>query len=175
MNVVIENHPDRTVTPDQIDNQQTSDLDRSPSICSNAFVKRGRTLAIDYGSKNIGLACCDELGVAVRPLASIPNRGLRDLLKQLKQALDENAIEYIAMGMPLNMDGSQGEASRQVQHFIDHGLAALGLPIAVVDERLSTVEAREAWTAMSARQQRRYRTVDSLAAAFILKRYLEES
>lgn len=138
-------------------------------------MKQGRILAIDYGSKNIGLACCDEMGIAIRPLASIINRGRRDLLKRMKQVIAENAIETIAVGMPINMDGSQGEAARRIQHFIDQLFASSGLPVALVDERLSTVEAQEAWTSMSARQRRKFRTVDSLAAAFILKRHLEES
>jgi len=135
----------------------------------------GRILALDYGAKNVGLACCDELGVAVRPLPSLPNRGRRDLAGRLKDAVLEHGINRIVVGMPLNMDGSSGEAVRRVERFIAYLRSELALPLEGMDERLSTTEAAEIWRKMSPRQQKRYRTVDSLAAARILQRYLEES
>ncbi len=130
---------------------------------------------MDYGSKNVGLACCDDLGVAVRPLASIPNRGRRDLVGRLKAAALEHQVERVLIGIPLNMDGTSGEAVRRVDRFMELLRTELGLPLEGFDERLSTTEALEMWREMNPRQQRRYRTVDSLAAALILKRYLEES
>lgn len=71
--------------------------------------------------------------------------------------------------------GRSGEAVRNVRAFGEFLRSKLQLPLWETDERLSTVEALEMWTTMSARQQRKYRTVDSLAAALILQRYLEES
>jgi len=138
-------------------------------------MRKGRVLSVDYGLKNVGLACCDELGVTVHPLASIPNRGHRDLLSRLRSAVREHHVSHIVVGMPLNMDGSAGEAARRVERFIQLVRTELGMPSTAVDERLSTVEASEMWREMSPRQQRRYRTVDSLAAAFILERFLTES
>lgn len=136
---------------------------------------RGRILALDYGSKNVGLASSDESGVAVRPLPSIPNKNRRDLLRRLKKAIQEHHIGSLVIGLPLNMDGSRGEAVERIDHFIGQLRRELHLPLSEVDERLSTVEAMEMWRSMSARQRRRYRTVDSLAAAFILERFLKES
>ena len=136
---------------------------------------RGRILALDYGSKNIGLATSDELGVAVRPLPSIPNRSRLDLLRRLRATVKELAIEALVVGLPLHMNGSSGEAVDRARRFMEHLRRELGLPLWEVDERLSTIEAAEVWRAMSARQQRRYRTLDSLAAALILERFLEES
>src|SRR5512143_3566192 len=136
---------------------------------------KGRVLSVDYGMKNVGLACCDELGVIVHPLASIPNRGRRDLLDRLRSAVREHQISHIVVGMPLNMDGSAGGAARRVERFIRLIRTEMGMPFTTFDERLSTVEASEMWRGMNPRQQRRYRTVDSLAAAFILERFLTES
>lgn len=120
------------------------------------------------------MACCDELGVAVQPLPSFGRRGRRDLLLRLRSFVEENDIREVVVGIPLNMDGSPGDAVRRVERFMDALRDQLRLPLHGVDERLSTVEALEVWRTMSPRQQQRYRTVDSLAAAFILKRYLEE-
>jgi putative Holliday junction resolvase len=138
-------------------------------------MRRGRILALDYGSKNIGLATSDELGVAVRPLPSIPNRSRLDLLRRLRATAKELAIEALVVGLPLHMNGSFGEAADRARRFMEQLRRELGLPLWEVDERLSTIEAAEVWREMSVRQQRRYRTLDSLAAALILERFLEES
>jgi putative holliday junction resolvase len=144
-------------------------------LWSNACVQRGRLLALDYGSKNVGLAASDELGVVVRPLASIPNLSRRDLVRRIKMTVKELGIEGLVVGLPLNMNGSSGEAVLRVQRFTGDLRRELGLPLWETDERLSTLEASEMWRAMTTRQQRKYRTLDSLAAAFILERFLGES
>ena len=132
----------------------------------------GKVLALDYGTKNVGLACCDELGVTVRPLASIPNTGRRNLIARLRSVIEENRIQSLVVGIPRNMDGSFGDSANRVERFMAALRQELGLPLSGVDERLSTVEAQEVWNEMRPRQQRKYRTVDSLAAAFILERFL---
>jgi putative holliday junction resolvase len=132
----------------------------------------GKVLALDYGIKNVGLACCDELGVTVRPLASIPNTGRRNLIARLRTVIEENRIQSLVVGIPRNMDGSYGDSADRVERFMAALQQELGLPLSGVDERLSTVEAQEVWNEMRPRQQRKYRTVDSLAAALILERFL---
>ena len=134
----------------------------------------GRVLAVDFGAKNVGLACCDELGIAIQPLESVPNRGGEDLLKRLRSAVGRYEIARIVVGIPWNMDGSAGSSVRNVERFMQSLRAEFNLPLSGVDERLSTEEALEAWRDMSLRQRRRYRTVDSLAAALILQRFLRE-
>jgi putative Holliday junction resolvase len=138
-------------------------------------VRRGKILALDYGTKNVGLASSDETGAVVCPLPSIPNTGRRDLLRRLKAAIQEHHIDSLVVGLPLNMDGSCGEAVERIHRFMGQLHRELHLPLCEVDERLSTVEAMEMWRSMSPRKQRKYRTVDSLAAALILERFLKES
>ncbi len=140
----------------------------------NNFVTRGRLLAIDHGTRNIGLACCDEMGLTVRPLPSVRLSGIRGLLSLLRAIVQENEIRGLVVGIPYNMDGSAGQAVRTVERFIEVLQKALQLPVNRVDERLSTWEAMEYWNEMGPKQQRRYRTVDSLSAALILERYLKE-
>ena len=135
----------------------------------------GRILAIDYGEKNIGLACSDELGMTVQPLPSMRNLGRRNLLEKLKATVQEMAIRELVLGIPLNMDGTRGDPVLRMERLMGVLRSALKIPIKGVDERLSTVEAQERWRDMSSKQQKKYRTVDSLAAAFILERYLKEN
>ncbi len=151
-------------------------LTPSDPICSNNPVNpRGRILALDYGEKNIGFACSDELGLTVQPLPSIPNTGQRTLLKKLHGTIRTMGIQELVLGIPLNMDGTRGDSAHRMEQLMNSLKAKLKLPITGVDERLSTVEAAEFWQTMSPKQQKRYRTVDSLAAALILERYLGEN
>lgn len=133
-----------------------------------------RILAIDYGKKNIGLAYSDELGLTVQPLPSIPNFGLKDFLKKLKRTVMELSIQGLVLGIPINMDGTRGEPASAMEILINTLETELRLPVSGVDERLSTVEAYEFWRNISSKKQKKYRTIDSLAAALILERYLGE-
>ena len=136
---------------------------------------RGRLLALDYGKKNIGLAYSDEMGLTVQPMPSIPNQGVRDFLNKLRVKIRLLDIQELVVGIPINMNGTRGDAVIQMEELMDTLKAKLKIPLRGVDERLSTVEAMEFWRDMSSRQQKKYRTVDSLAAALILERYLKES
>ena len=156
-------------------NPQSRKVDGFPRICSNDWMApRGRILAVDYGEKNIGMAYCDELGLTVQPLPSMPNGGMSDFLKKLRAIIGDMGIRELVLGLPVNMDGSRGAALLRMEQLMATLKARLKIPLFGVDERLSTVEAMELWQNMNRRQQKRYRTVDSLAAAFILERYLRE-
>ena len=86
----------------------------------------------------------------------------------------EMDIRELIVGIPLNMDGSRNDSVIRIERLMQNLKTALSLPLTGVDERLSTVEATEYWNKMNLRQQKKYRTVDSLAAALILERYLKE-
>jgi putative holliday junction resolvase len=149
-------------------------IDALKAVCSNYGVAfRGRILAVDYGEKNIGLAYSDELGLTVQPLPSLPNLGRKDFLQHLKTTVHILDIKEIVLGIPVNMDGTRGNSVIRMERIKDALKAALHMPLTGVDERLSTVEALEFWRDLSPKRQKKYRTVDSLAAAFILERYLK--
>ncbi len=137
-------------------------------------MKTGRLLAIDYGTRNIGLACSDELGLTVRPMPSLHLKSRRDLVSRLRSAVEANDIRGLVLGIPLNMDGTSGKPADHVERLAVFLQKEFELPVRRVDERLSTVEALDIWKEMSSRQKRKYRTVDSLSAALILQRYLRE-
>lgn len=133
-----------------------------------------RVLAIDYGSKNIGFACSDDLGLTVHPLPSIQNSGKRDLIEKLSEMISELGIRELVLGLPVNMDGTLGNPAVRMERLLQTLQNKFTIPATGVDERLSTVEAMDFWRTMSTRRRKKYRTVDSLAAALILERYLKE-
>ncbi len=129
---------------------------------------------MDYGARNIGLAYCDELGVTVQPLASIPNMGQRDFIKRIRSVIGALEIRKLVIGIPLNMDGTRGDPALRMDQLRRALQTALAIPVAGVDERLSSLDAEEIWRSMNTKQRKKYRTADSLAAALILERYLRE-
>ena len=139
------------------------------------MVAKGRILAVDYGKKNIGLAYSDELRLTIQPMPSLPNRGLRDFLRNLRNTIQSMEIQELVLGIPINMNGTRGDSVVQMEQILETLKAKLEIPLHGVDERLSTVEALEFWRDLSRKQQKKYRTVDSLAAALILDRYLKET
>ena len=130
---------------------------------------------MDYGEKNIGLACTDEMGLIVRPLPSTQNRGLPNLIKVLQKTIRALRIHRVVWGIPINMNGTRGDSARNMEKLLDEVQDILSIPLIGFDERLSTIEAMEFWRNMNPKQQKKYRTVDSLAAALILERYLKEN
>ena len=136
---------------------------------------KGRILAVDYGEKNIGLAYSDALGLTVQPMPSMPNCGAANLFKKLRAIMRTLDIQEIVLGIPFKMDGTRGDAALRMEQHMEELKAALKIPISGVDELLSTVEATEFWRRMNKKRQKRYRTVDSLAAALILERHLKDT
>jgi putative pre-16S rRNA nuclease len=133
----------------------------------------GRVLAVDYGSRNVGIACSDEMRMTVTPLPSLRYVSRAQLIQTLKAKIVEAGIGELVIGVPYNMDGSSGPAVQRIERFVNELRGVLAIPLNKTDERLSTIEALEVWNGMSPKQRRKYRTVDSLAAALILERYLD--
>ena len=135
-----------------------------------------RYLGVDYGSKRIGLAVCDELEISAGPLAQIEGSGAGDLpadaLAVAKIAQEYGVDEYV-VGLAYNMDGSVGSQGRLCQEFAEMLAQATGKKVQLFDERLSS-EAAEAkmLEAGLTRKKRRART-DMLAAAIILQSFLD--
>ena len=90
---------------------------------------RGRILAVDYGEKNIGLACSDELGLTVQPLPSLPNLGKKDFLKRIESTVTAMDIRELVLGVPYNMDGSRGDAVLRMQSMMEFLKSSLNIPL----------------------------------------------
>jgi putative Holliday junction resolvase len=131
-----------------------------------------RLAALDVGDARIGLAVCDELGLTVRGVGIVRRVGGRRDLEEIAARLEPYEPAQIVVGLPLNMDGTEGRQAARVRAFAERVGAHLGLPVALWDERLTTVEAKQALRAAGISRARRRVLVDQEAAAIILQSYL---
>jgi putative Holliday junction resolvase len=134
----------------------------------------GRILAIDYGTRRLGLAVSDELWLTAAPLATLTRKNRRDDLKRLRQIVRKHQITRVVLGLPLHLDGSAGELASQAAQFARRMAKELKLPVILSDERLSSWEAGLA-VAESRGPGRSGRAMDAVAAAVILRDYLERT
>ena len=132
-----------------------------------------RVLAIDHGSKRMGIAISDELKMIAQPLEYIPAEPFAKFLDRLKEILREKEVELIIIGMPRNMDGSYGPAALKVQEFVAALKSAVALPIQTLDERLTSVQANRFLLEGNVRRAQRKEKVDKTAAALLLQGYLD--
>lgn len=133
-------------------------------------------MAIDYGSKAIGLAISDELQMTVRPLTTIRRGKLKQdqFIENICQLIAEYEAGLIVVGLPLNMDGTRGEAVLKVENFISKLRLRLSIPIATIDERLTSFEADRILREMGVSPKERKTKSDEYAAVLILQDYLDE-
>ena len=132
-----------------------------------------RVLAIDHGTKRIGIALSDEIGMLAHPLEYIPAEPFADFLTRLKELLREKQVELILVGMPRNMDGSYGPAALKVQEFVAVLKETVATPIKTWDERLTSAQANRVLIQAEVRRDKRKQRVDAAAAAILLQSYLD--
>jgi len=132
-----------------------------------------RILAIDHGTKRMGIAVSDELKMIAQPLEYIPAEPFAAFLARLKQLLQEKEVELILVGMPRNMNGSYGPAALKVQDFIAVLKGAVTIPIKTSDERLTSAQANRYLIQGNVRREKRKEKVDKMAAAILLQSYLD--
>lgn len=132
-----------------------------------------RILALDHGTKRIGVAVSDELKMIAQPLEYVPAEPFADFLARLKVLLHEKEVEMILIGMPRNMDGSYGPAALKVQEFAAALKGAVTVPIKMWDERLTSAQANRFLIQGNVRRDKRKEKVDKTAAAILLQSYLD--
>lgn len=132
-----------------------------------------RLLAVDYGTRRIGLAIGSTRDRIAVTLATLPGQPEAEAIGRVAEAARLEGAARLLVGLPLNMDGSEGVAARRARAFGNRLAAAAGLPVLFVDERLSSEAAREA--ARNASGGRRVRKpVDDLAAAILLQGWFND-
>src|SRR5580692_8383278 len=134
-----------------------------------------RILGIDHGTKRIGLAISDELGVIAQPLEFVLAEPFDKFLARLKEIIRAKEVELLLVGMPRNMDGSYGPAALKVQEFVAVLNETVGIPIKVWDERLTSAQANRFLIQGNVRRDKRKEKVDKTAAAILLQSYLDSS
>lgn len=132
-----------------------------------------RVLALDHGTRRVGVAVSDELQMIAQPLEYIAPEPFADFLARLKEILREKEISLILIGLPRNMDGSYGPAALKVQEFVAALKDAVTVPIKTWDERLTTVQAQKFLIQGKVRRDQRKQKVDKTAAAILLQSYLD--
>jgi putative holliday junction resolvase len=130
-----------------------------------------RILAIDYGRKRIGLALSDELGVTAQPLLTLQRTNRRDVIRGLREICAKHGVARIIVGHPLHMTGEAGEMAAEAASFAMRLSKESGIETELVDERLTTWEARQTMTETKSR--RKGEPIDAIAAAVLLRDYLE--
>ena len=128
-----------------------------------------RLIGLDLGSKRIGVSICDEKQLIATPFKTLNRTTARELINELKIIIEENNIQGIIIGNPLNMDGSSGSSAQSVKDTSDNIEKSINLPICLWDERLSTVGAFNLSSQLDVNVSKREKKIDENAAAFILQ------
>lgn len=132
-----------------------------------------RYLGVDFGRARIGLALADDVLKTARPLETVARRGDAADLARLRELAAEWEVSRAVVGLPLNMDGTEGDSARLARAFAGKLGEALGVPVELFDERLSTFEAEARLRARGVRARAQRALVDAEAAAVILQGWLE--
>lgn len=132
-----------------------------------------RTLGVDLGRVRIGLALADDVLRTARPLRVVERRAAAADLAAIAEAAREYEVGRVVLGLPINMDGSEGPAARHARAFAPKLSAALGVPVELFDERLSTFEAETRLRDQGFSAKDRRSRVDAEAAAVILQGWLD--
>ena len=133
----------------------------------------GKLLGLDLGTKTIGVAVSDGLRLTATPLETIARTKFRADAQRLAELVSENTAVAVVLGLPLNMDGSEGPRAQSTRAFARNLAPKLGLPILFWDERLSTAAVDRMLIQGGTRRDRRAEVVDKLAAAYILQGFLD--
>jgi len=131
-----------------------------------------RYLAIDYGDKHTGLAICDPAETIASPFVVI--EGQKDLIKKITDIVRSENVEAVVLGLPLNMDDSQGFQAEQVFQFAERLKTHLQIPIHFQDERLSSFAAEKKLAPAEFTRKKKKKRLDAIAAAEILEAFLEQ-
>lgn len=132
----------------------------------------GRTLALDVGTKTIGVAITDALGMLAHPLRTLSRQGVRKDAELVAAIVRERDVERVVVGLPLELDGSEERSARLARQIGEAVAAATSLPVVYVDERYSSVEAERRLIAAGVSRARRKEVIDQMAAVILLEDWL---
>ena len=135
-----------------------------------------RWMGLDYGTKTVGVAVSDSLGITAHGVETITRKSgkkLRQTLARIQALAEEYHVEKIVLGLPKNMNNTLGERAEDTMEFQAMVTQRTGLPVVLWDERLTTVAADRAMIEAGIRRENRKNYVDKIAAVFILQGYLD--
>lgn len=129
-------------------------------------------MAVDLGKARTGIALCDKTELLASPLTQINEYNREKLLDKISDLVKEKRAELLVVGLPKNMDGSEGESAKNARSFADKLAEKTGLPVDMQDERGTTITAHNYLNATDTRGKKRKSVVDAVAATIILEDYL---
>ena len=132
-----------------------------------------RIMALDVGSRTIGIACSDALLMTAQGIETIRRTSLENDFKRLSDLISEYEVHELVVGMPKNMNGTKGERAEKTEEFVGKMKEVIDLPITFWDERLSTVMAERQLIAADVSRKKRKDVIDKMAAVVILQGYLD--
>jgi putative Holliday junction resolvase len=161
---------------------KSSSLASSPASASGSA--SGKILAIDYGRARIGLAIAESLQRIAQPFDVLTRINRNEDIRRLRELVRGNSVKLILVGLPLRLDGARGEMAEEAERFAQRIRKQIGIPVEMVDERLTSWEAERILEEQFGRKSKQIDgapkkkdtskiTVDSVAAAIILREYLQ--
>ncbi len=134
-----------------------------------------RLMGLDVGTKTIGVALSDPLGITAQGLEVIRRKGQEKDLTRLRDIITEKEVSGIVVGLPRNMNGTMGPQSEVIREFASLLENTFNLPVVMWDERLSTVAAEKMLISADVSRSRRKQVIDKMAAVMILQGYLDSN
>jgi putative pre-16S rRNA nuclease len=132
-----------------------------------------RCLGIDLGEKRIGLSLSDSMGWTAGPLPALLRSGWKKDREALRSLLQAHQVQRVVVGLPIRMDGTEGDRARQARDFAQRLQQSCRIPVETWDERLTSVQAERLLLEADLSRQKRRAVIDSLAACIILQAYLD--
>ena len=132
-----------------------------------------RIMALDVGSRTIGIACSDALLMTAQGIETIRRTSLENDFNRLRELISEYEVHELVVGMPKNMNGTKGERAEKTEEFVEKMKEVIDLPVSYWDERLSTVMAERQLIAADVSRKKRKSVIDKMAAVVILQGYLD--
>lgn len=132
-----------------------------------------RIMALDVGSRTIGIACSDALLMTAQGIETIRRTSLENDFNRLSELISEYEVHELVVGMPKNMNGTKGDRAEKTEEFVEKMKAVIDLPVTFWDERLSTVMAERQLIAADVSRKKRKGVIDKMAAVVILQGYLD--
>ena len=138
-----------------------------------AATHHSRVLGLDVGSRRIGLAVSDPLGITAQGLETLQRRNKRLDLQELRKVIEHYQVVEIVVGLPLRMSGAEGIQAEKMQKFAEDLRKQFGIPVHLWDERLTSAQANRLLRETDMSIKRRGEVVDQMAAVLILQSWME--
>ena len=133
----------------------------------------GRVMALDLGGQRIGVALTDALRVLASPLTTLRAQPRAAAIEQIAGLIASNEVAELVIGLPLTLSGEVGPQAKVVQEFVEALRPHVSVPIHMVDERLTSVEAERMMVEMGIKREQRKARIDEVAASLILRDFIE--